>query len=82
MQTLASLLETLFAPSNRWLSAIPVDAGRWFVLALLLIPLGIVLRQKEAWIFRGAPDRARWRDLRLWACVILLPYVLLYALAS
>jgi hypothetical protein len=26
----------------------------------------------------GSPDQARWRDLRLWIPVILVPYLLIY----
>jgi hypothetical protein len=30
-------------------------------------------------VYLGAPDRERWRDLRLWAAVIVGVYVLIYA---
>ena len=35
---------------------------------------------RPEFIFRGAPDQKRWRDLRIWAMVVLLPYVGVYLL--
>jgi hypothetical protein len=29
-------------------------------------------------VFRGAPDEHRWRDLRIWATFVMLPYVAIY----
>jgi hypothetical protein len=26
----------------------------------------------------GSPDKARWRDLRLWVPILLVPYLLIY----
>ncbi|MFQ6038836.1 MAG: hypothetical protein ACE5LV_09495 [Candidatus Aminicenantales bacterium] len=32
----------------------------------------------KSYIYRGAPDRRRWRDLRLWATLLLGIQVVLY----
>ena len=33
-------------------------------------------------VYRGAPDRARWRDLRLWVVPLVLAQVALYLVFS
>jgi hypothetical protein len=42
-----------------------------------LLLAGVLWLPKE-YIFRGAPDRARWRDLRLWAIVLVLIHIYVY----
>jgi hypothetical protein len=58
-----------------------MGAARVAAVALLVLPLLAVLRLRRASILRGAPSTSRWRDLRLWAIVATLPYVVLYLLA-
>lgn len=38
------------------------------VFALVLV---FALLQNKDYVYQGAPDRARWRDLRLWAAALL-----------
>jgi hypothetical protein len=65
-------------PLDAWLIGLPDWAGRASA-AGLFIAAGIwVLTLKRDYIYRGAADQARWRDLRIWALVALLPYVVLY----
>ena len=75
------LLRAIFGPVNELLGALPMGAARVSTFALLLLPLLVVLRLPRAWILRGAPSPSRWRDLRLWAAVAMLPYLVLYLLA-
>ena len=81
MDLLARLLSTFFDPIHQVMTSIPLSWARYFVLALLLLPLVALVMQKRSFVFRGAPDEKPWRDLRLWAVVVMLPYLLLYALA-
>ncbi|MCK4304619.1 MAG: hypothetical protein KAY24_10320 [Candidatus Eisenbacteria sp.] len=48
--------------------------GTIFFVSVIIWAL---MRPKE-YIFRGAPDRKRWRDLRIWAAVILVVQIILY----
>ncbi len=61
-----------------WLESLPLVwakvAGTIF---FLLVMLWALLRPRE-YVFRGAPDRKAWRDLRLWAAVVLLVQIILY----
>jgi hypothetical protein len=79
---LNELLRALFAPVNALLGALPMGAARVAAVALLVVPLLVVLRLPRASVLRGAPTASAWRDLRLWAAVAILPYVLLYLLAG
>lgn len=81
MSSLGDLLHTIFGPVNSLLGSLPIAFARVAVLALLLLPLLAVLRLSRASILRGAPSESPWRDLRLWAIVAILPYVVLYLLA-
>ena len=80
MSSLRSLFETVWAPVDSLLGSLPMGAARLAVVLLLLIPTIVVLRQKRERIYEGAPDQARWRDLRIWAALFVLPYLLIYLL--
>ena len=81
MAVLTDLLHAFFGPVNGLMQRIPLEWARFFVLVLLLVPLVVLLLQKRSFILRGAPDQKGWRDLRLWAVVVMLPYLVLYALS-
>ena len=48
--------------------------GTAFFLAVIVW----ALLRPRAYIFRGAPDGKAWRDLRLWALIVLLAQVAVY----
>ena len=59
------------------------DPFRWGYVALVcedLVGRRRVLRLDRDFIYLGSPDRSRWRDLRLWAVVVTVPYLLIYLL--
>jgi hypothetical protein len=75
-----TLLQTVLDPFDLLLGAIPLGAGRWFIVGFFAaVALGTLLLPTE-FVFRGAPDRRWYRDLRWWGVAILLPYILIYAL--
>ena len=37
-----------------------------------------VVWQKKEFVYMGAPDQARWRDLRIWALAILVLQTMIY----
>jgi hypothetical protein len=75
-----ALLQTLFGPFDLLLGAIPLAAGRWVIVGFFAaVALGTLLLPGE-FVFRGAPDRRWYRDLRWWGVAILLPYIVIYAL--
>lgn len=63
---------------SEWLHGIPLGWAR--VLAVILFGGTIVwawFRPRE-YIFRGAPTQRRWRDLRIWATILMLIQIFLY----
>lgn len=78
MTALRGLLEALFSPVDRLLGALPLASGKVAVALLLLVPLVWVLRLDRDFVLLGSPDESRWRDLRLWAVVVTVPYLLIY----
>ncbi len=81
MEALRTLLEAFFGPFDRALLSLPLWVARFSAVLLLLVPaLWVALRSERSVVMRGAPDDSRWRDLRLWAILVTLPYVLIYLL--
>lgn len=75
------LLRATLGTLDAGLGAIPLGAARWCALALLVVPVVLLARARREWIYLGAPDGHRLRDLRLWAALVTLPYAVLYFLA-
>jgi hypothetical protein len=75
-----TLLQALLGPFDAMLGAIPLAAGRWVIVGFFAAVALATLAQPSEFVFRGAPDRRWYRDLRWWGLAITLPYVLIYAL--
>ena len=75
-----AVLQAIFAPFDALLGAIPLGVARWIVVGFFLAAGAAVLLMPRELVFRGAPDRRLRHDLRLWAILVLLPYVVIYAL--
>lgn len=71
-------MEAIFDPLNAALGAIPIEAARWVIVGFLLLALVGVCLLRKNYVFLGAKDRVWYADLRLWAILVILPYVLLY----
>lgn len=61
-----------------WLANVDVVWGAVVAVAAYLVLLVWAATRPRAQIYRGAPDRARWRDLRLWIVPLVLVQVVLY----
>ncbi len=79
---LAGLLAADVAPLHdaidRWLLGIPIAWARYVVVAMFALAAVWVLSLKRDYVYLGAPDTRRWRDLRLWTVVFLIPYIVVY----
>ena len=61
-----------------WLKDLPLYWAKIIgTVFFLSVMIWAVLRPK-AYIFKGAPDSKLWRDLRLWAVVVLIVQIMLY----
>lgn len=74
------LLQGIFGPLDAILESIPFGAARWIVVGFLVVAALSPLLLSDAYIYVGSADRRRRRDLRLWALLIMLPYILIYML--
>lgn len=63
-----------------WLAGVSPRWGAWLhALAWVAIALWVWTRPLDR-VLEGAPDRARWRDLRLWVLPLAAIQVALYFL--
>lgn len=61
-----------------WLAGIPLVWGK--IIAVVGF-LGMVIWawfRPRSFIYQGAPDTGRWRDLRIWATVLMGIQIVLY----
>lgn len=77
-ETVGPPLKAWHGPLDEWLDSLPADTGRYFAVALFIAAGVWALTLRRDYVYLGAPDRAWWRDLRLWAVLALVPYVCVY----
>jgi len=53
-------------------------AVRAMYMAFFAAVLLFALTLKTDYIYEGAPDRSRWRDLRIWAAFVMLIQITIY----
>lgn len=77
---LVRLLKPVLDPVHALLDQLPPPVWRVSVcLFLLLGGLWVLFLSRES-VFRGCRSQSRWADLRIWVCVLLVPYLLIYIL--
>jgi hypothetical protein len=79
-ETLGPPLKSLHQPIDDWLGSLPMSVAMFCAIGLFVLAGIWVWTLKSDFIFRGAPDRSRWRDLRIWSMIVLLPYISIYLL--
>ena len=72
-------LKAIFGPLDEWLISLSPTTARACAVGLFLLAAVWVWTLRREFVYRGAPSRARWRDLRIWAVLALIPYVIIYA---
>ena len=78
--TLGPPLKALHEPIDRWLGGLPMWVAVACAVGLYVIALCWVWCLRHEFVFRGAPDQRWWRDLRIWATIVVIPYVAVYLL--
>ncbi len=78
--TLGPPLKVLHDPIDNWLASLPMGIAMACALGLYVVALLWVWTLKKEFVFLGAPDKSRWRDLRVWATLVVIPYVIVYVL--
>ena len=86
METLKQTIESVFVrvlkpmldPLHGFLDQLPPAVWRGSVCAFLLLgDLWTLFLSRES-VFRGCHVQSKWADLRLWVCVLIVPYLLIY----
>ncbi|MGV7927879.1 MAG: hypothetical protein AB2L13_03060 [Spirochaetota bacterium] len=54
-----------------WIHGLPLWTAKLGAVLLFAGVLATVWSLPKEFVYFGAPDRARWRDLRVWATVLL-----------
>lgn len=62
----------------QWLTGLGLGWATGLVVALYLVLVVYAATRSSDFIYEGAPDRARRRDLRLWLIPVVLIQILLY----
>lgn len=71
-------LRALHAPLDAWLESLPMWVAQAAALSLFVVTGVWVWTLSRDFVYLGAADRAAWRDLRIWATLLLIPYIAVY----
>jgi len=76
--TVAPPLRAMEEPLDVWIDGLPWWTPRACAIGLFVAAgIGAMCFKRE-YIYLGAPDKAAWRDLRIWSLLILIPYIAVY----
>ena len=78
--TLGPPLKSIQTPIDDWLGGAPMWVALACALGLYGVALVWVWCLRREFVFRDAPDQRWWRDLRIWATVVTVPYIVIYLL--
>lgn len=77
-KTIGPPLKALHEPLDQWLGSLPMSIAMSCAIGLYVVAFVWVWCLKREFVFRGTPDNRWWRDLRIWATLVLIPYVAIY----
>ncbi len=61
-----------------FLENIPILSGKILITLLYLLLAFWVIKRSKSFVLEGAPTRRKWRDLRLWALLLIGIQIALY----
>jgi hypothetical protein len=77
-QNLVPLLKPFFGSFHVMIDQLPPPVWRFSICAYIVLGTIWAFFLSKDYVLLGSPDKARWRDLRLWIPVLLVPYLLIY----
>lgn len=77
-ETLGPPLHQLHEPLDLWLDSLPMWVAKASAVGLFVLAGIWVVSLRRDFVFLGAPNQARWRDLRIWGVFLLLLYTTVY----
>ena len=63
---------------TEWLKDIPLYWAKVIAIIFFIVIIIWALTRPKEYIFKGATNRKVWRDLRLWAAIILIVQIIVY----
>lgn len=75
---LGPALKAWHGPLDRWLASLPMSVAVACAVGLYAAAVIWVWTLRREFVFRGAPDQHWWRDLRIWATLVVMPYIAIY----
>ncbi len=61
-----------------WLAGLPLWWGKVIATVFFLAVAVWAWRRPRSYIYRDAPDNHAWRDLRVWASVLMVIQIMIY----
>ena len=61
-----------------WAQDLSISTVKICFISFFMLIFIFALYQRRDYVYQGAPDQARWRDLRIWAGLILIAQSALY----
>ena len=71
-------MKAVLGPLDRLLDSAPSWVGQACAVSLFVIVGLSLFALKHEYVYQGAPDQSRWRDLRIWAWLAMIPFVAVY----
>ena len=78
--TLGPPLEAFHRPIDAWLASLPMSVALFSAIGLYVIAVIWVWTLPREFVYRGQSTQSRWYDLRIWATLVVIPYVMIYLL--
>jgi len=61
-----------------WIANLSLGWAKFIVIMAFVVPWIFALLQKRSYLYQGAPDNARWRDLKIWATIVVAIQISIY----
>ena len=77
-ETLGPPLHQLHEPLDLWLDSLPMWMAKASAVGLFVIAGLWAVSLSREFVYLGAPNQARWRDLRICAVILFTLYTIVY----
>lgn len=71
-------LEARVAEMSAWITTVPRVISVLVALATCIAAVVWAWTRSKDYVYEGAPDRQSWRDLRIWAAIMIAIQIVLY----
>lgn len=61
-----------------WIADLPLGWAKFIVILAFVAPWIFAMTLKQTYLYQGASDTARWRNLKVWVTVIVVIQIAIY----